>query len=267
MNYKIISGKPNLTSCNQIKQLNFIKLKRKLPKMNKKNTPSPQIHIPSKLNWLRAGVLGANDGIVSIAGLVIGVASATTNNNLVFTAGIAGLIAGAFSMAGGEYVSVSTQKDTEKAILAQELWNLKNLPELEHQELIEIYQERGLSFDLAKQVVTQLTEKDAFFAHARDEHGINPNKLTNPWSAAFASFIAFVAGSILPILAIILPPQNIKILVCVISVIIALSLTGFVSAKIGKSPIFPAIRRNICMGSITMIFTYIIGGLFDTNFH
>ena len=147
--------------------------------------------ISSKLNWLRAGVLGANDGIVSTAGIVVGVAAATLERGPIFTAGIAGLAAGALSMALGEYVSVSTQRDTEKALLAKERRELKEQPEAELNELIGLYRAKGLSPETARTVAEELTAHDAFAAHVDVELGIDPHELTNPWHAAFSSAIAF----------------------------------------------------------------------------
>ena len=153
---------------------------------------SPETHpaephvgaINTKLNWLRAGVLGANDGIVSVAGIVIGVAAATTDRGPIFAAGVAGLAAGALSMALGEYVSVSTQRDTEKALLAKESWELSNKPDEEFAELVGLYRAKGLSEDTARTVARELTDHDAFAAHVDIELGIDPDELTNPWHAA-----------------------------------------------------------------------------------
>ena len=142
-----------------------------------------------RINWLRAGVLGANDGIVSTAGVVAGVAGATSNLTAILTAGVAAAVAGSLSMAGGEYVSVSTQRDTERAALARETWELTHLPEEEESELAGLYRAQGLSADLSGQVARELTEHDALNAHARIELGIDPGALTSPWSAALASFV------------------------------------------------------------------------------
>ena len=169
--------------------------------------PHEQNHA-ARLNWLRAGVLGANDGIVSTAGLVIGVAAATTERAAILTAGLAGLAAGAMSMAAGEYVSVSTQRDTEQALLAKERRELREMPEEELAELTDLYEARGLSPDLAHQVALQLTQHDALAAHAEVELGIDPEELTNPWHAAWASMAAFTVGALLPLAAILLPPPG-----------------------------------------------------------
>src|ERR1035437_7477950 len=147
-----------------------------------------------KLNWLRASVLGANDGIVSIAGLVLGVAGATDSATAILMAGVAGIVAGAISMAAGEYVSVSSSRDTEKAILKKERYNLENYPEKELKELIAIYKEKGLTEKTSELVAKELSNKDVFAAHAHMELSIDPNNLTNPWHAAFASAGAFLLG-------------------------------------------------------------------------
>ena len=156
-----------------------------------------------KLNWLRAGVLGANDGIVSTAGLVVGVAAATPHMGPILTAGVAGLVAGAVSMALGEYVSVSTQRDTERALLVKERRELEEMPEAELEELTAIYVAKGASIETARKLAEELTAHDAFAAHVDAELGLDPNELTSPWHAAFSSAVAFTAGSILPIVAIV----------------------------------------------------------------
>ncbi len=217
--------------------------------------------ISGRLNWLRAGVLGANDGIVSVAGLVVGVAGANASRVTILTAGIAGLVAGALSMAGGEYVSVSTQRDSERALLDLERWELENLPEHEFEELVKIYRSKGLSARLARQVAQELTDHDAFAAHAEAELGIDPSALTNPWHAAWASFIAFFVGALLPLLAIELPPDGVRVAVCFSSVVVALAITGWVSARLGKAPVRPAILRNVMVGALGMAVTYGIGRL------
>jgi len=180
----------------------------------------------SKLNWLRAGVLGANDGIVSTAGLVIGVAATTNARGPILIAGIAGLTAGAAAMALGEYVSVSSQRDTERALLDKERRELAEEPERELAELAAIYQAKGLSPQTARQVAEELTAGDAFAAHVHAELGIDPDELTNPWHAAIASAIAFSLGALLPILAIVAPPAAVRIPITFVVVLLALALTG-----------------------------------------
>ncbi|GAA5164973.1 MULTISPECIES: VIT1/CCC1 transporter family protein [Amycolatopsis] len=217
----------------------------------------------SRLNWLRAGVLGANDGIVSVAGIVVGVAGATTDHTAVLMAGIAGLVAGALSMAGGEYVSVSTQRDTERAMLQLEKEELKTMPEAEERELAGIYEDKGLSPELAAQVARELTEKDALQAHAEAELHIDPDELTSPWQAAGASFLSFSVGALLPLLAIALPPLSWRVWTCVLAVVAGLFLTGYVSARLGNARARRAVLRNVGVGLLTMLVTYYVGALFD----
>lgn len=217
----------------------------------------------SKLNWLRAAVLGANDGIVSIAGLVVGVAGATSDTAAIATAGIAGLIAGALSMAVGEYVSVSTQRDAEKAYIEKEKQELADNPEEELQELADAYMERGLSRQTSLTVAKELTKKDALKAHLETEFGLDEEDLTNAWHAGIASAISFTIGGIIPVLAILLPQNhNLRIISTFIAVIFALALTGFLSAKAGSAEPKRATLRVIFGGAIAMIVTYAIGSLF-----
>lgn len=219
--------------------------------------------VGQRLNWLRAGVLGANDGIVSVAGVVIGVTAVSPDNVIaIATAGIAALVAGAFSMAGGEYVSVSTQRDTEKAMLAQEIRELEEQPEAELEELAGFYRERGLSPELAHRVAEELTAHDALAAHAEVELGIDPEELTNPWVAAFSSFVSFTVGALIPLLMILLPIDGHRIWAAMVAVVIALVLTGWISAALGRAPRPRAILRNVVMGAATMGATYLIGLLF-----
>ncbi|MFE9094895.1 VIT family protein [Streptomyces sp. NPDC007264] len=215
----------------------------------------------TRLNWLRAAVLGANDGIVSTAGLVVGVAGATTDRSALVTAGLAGLLAGSMSMAAGEYVSVSTQRDSEKAALALERWELRERPEAELEELTRLLQDRGLSREVAREAAVQLTERDALRAHARVELGIDPDELTNPWHAAWASFLAFTVGALLPLLAIVLPPTGWRIPVTVVSVLAALVLTGWTSARLGAAEPGRAVLRNVAGGALAMAVTYAAGAL------
>jgi VIT1/CCC1 family predicted Fe2+/Mn2+ transporter len=218
-------------------------------------------NIPGRLNWLRAGVLGANDGIVSTAGIVIGVAGATTSRSVIITAGIAGLAAGAMSMAVGEYVSVSTQKDTEKALLIKERRELEETPDEELEELTGMYEAKGIPRALAKEVAEHLTAHDALGAHAEAELGIDPENLTSPAHAAFASFIAFTLGSLLPLLAITLPPMSWRIPVTVTGVVFALAGTGFLAARLGSAPVARSLWRNVIGGLVAMAVTYGIGTL------
>lgn len=215
----------------------------------------------TRLNWLRAAVLGADDGIVSTAGLVVGVAGATESRSALLTAGLAGLLAGSMSMAAGEYVSVSTQRDSEKAALAQERRELREYPEEELVELTDLLSARGLSPDVAREAAVQLTERDALRAHARVELGIDPDALTNPWHAAAASFLAFTAGALLPLLAIVLPPASTRLWITVLSVLAALALTGWWSARLGAAPPRRAVLRTMGGGALAMAVTYGVGSL------
>lgn len=215
----------------------------------------------SRLNWLRAAVLGANDGVVSTAGLVVGVAGATESRAALLTAGLSGLLAGSMSMAAGEYVSVSSQRDSEKAALAEEKRELRERPEAELAELTGLLAARGLSAEVAREAAEQLTERDALRAHARVELGIDPDDLTNPWHAAGASFLAFTVGALLPLLAIVLPPASARLWVTVVSVLGALALTGWWSARLGKAPGGRAILRNVGGGALAMAITYAAGSL------
>jgi VIT1/CCC1 family predicted Fe2+/Mn2+ transporter len=214
-----------------------------------------------RLNSLRAAVLGANDGIVSTAGIVIGVAGATLVPFAILTAGIAGLTAGALSMAVGEYVSVSAQRDTEKALLDKERRELAEMPEEELAELAGLYEAKGLDSELALQVATQLHAHDALAAHAETELGIDPDNLTSPWTAALSSAVSFTVGSLLPLLAIVLAPMSLKIVITVCAVALALVLTGYLSARAGGTPYSRSILRNVAGGLLAMAVTYGIGRL------
>lgn len=218
--------------------------------------------LAERLNWLRAGVLGANDGIVSVAGLVVGVAGATSARAAILTAGVASLVAGALSMAGGEYVSVSTQLDTEKAALEKEKLELETMPDEEERELAQIYADKGLSPKLAAEVARELTKKDPLRAHAEAELQIDPDNLTSPWQAAWASFIAFTVGGLIPLLAIGFPSTSLRVLTCGAAVVAGLALTGFLSARLGEARVGRAILRNIGVGALTMLVTYYVGVLF-----
>ncbi|WP_460869663.1 VIT1/CCC1 transporter family protein [Rhodococcus aerolatus] len=217
-----------------------------------------------KLNWLRAGVLGANDGIVSVAGIVVGVAGATAASGPIFTAGLAGLVAGAVSMALGEYVSVSTQRDSETALLAKERRELEETPEEELRELTAIYRAKGLSEETAERVAAELTERDALAAHIDAELGIDPEDLANPAQAALASAVAFILGALLPLVAILLPPPAWRVPVTVVAVLVALALAGASSARIGGSTPGRAVIRVVVGGAAGLALTYAIGRLFGT---
>ncbi len=215
----------------------------------------------SRLNWLRAGVLGANDGIISTAGIVVGVAGATPGPGAVLVAGVAAMVAGALSMGGGEYVSVSTQADTESAALAKERAELETMPDVELEELAGLYRDRGLPASLAHEVAVELTARDALAAHAEIELGIDPYERSNPWQAAITSMLAFVLGALLPLLAISLPPVSARVPVTLVAVTAALTLTGWASARLGDAPARPAVVRNVVVGLLAMAVTFGIGTL------
>jgi VIT1/CCC1 family predicted Fe2+/Mn2+ transporter len=222
------------------------------------------VGLRNRLNWLRAGVLGANDGIVSTAGLVVGVAAATTARQLILTAGVAGLVAGAVSMALGEYVSVSTQRDTQRALLREEREELDAMPEAEFEELTMLYAAKGLSPETARVVAKELTDHDALAAHVDVELGIDPEDLSNPWQAALSSAIAFTAGSVIPLIAILLPPNAMRIPVAFLAVLVALALTGTVSAILGGTRKTRAVLRVVLGGVLAMLVTYGIGQIVGT---
>ena len=222
-------------------------------------------NISSRLNWLRAGVLGANDGIVSTAGVVVGFAGATDNRGAIILSGIAALTAGAMSMAAGEYVSVSTQRDSERALLTLEKRELHEDPDGELAELTGLYEQKGMSRELAAEVARALTAKDALAAHAEAELGIDPDELTNPWHAAGASMLSFVVGALLPLLTITFSPAAARVHVTVVSVAVALAVTGWVSARLGRSPVGRAVARNVIGGLLAMGVTYAIGVVAGIN--
>lgn len=220
----------------------------------------------SKLNWLRAGVLGANDGITSTAGMVMGVAGANpSDSQAILIAGVAILIAGSFSMAGGEYTSVSAQKDTEIAALAKERAELEAEPEKELRELAWFYEQRGLSLETATKVAQELTAKDALRAHAEAELGITLDQHASPIQAAASSFVAFAAGSLLPLLAVTGPWPAARIPATIVAVILSLAITGFVGAKIGGARGGRAVIRNVVISVATMAVTYIVGHILGTG--
>jgi VIT1/CCC1 family predicted Fe2+/Mn2+ transporter len=188
-----------------------------------------KLSFQDKINVLRAGVLGANDGIISVAGVVIGVASATQENWIIFLSGMSALLAGAFSMAGGEYVSVSTQRDTEKAIVSKIEQTHHHLSPEERRKIL------------------------------KEDYNVEEGEYMNPWHAAASSFLSFIAGAVIPLLTIMLFPTPIRVEASIISIAIALGLTGYVSAKLGHAPVRPAIIRNVVVGMITMGVTYFFG--------
>lgn len=215
--------------------------------------------LAERLNWLRAGILGANDGIISTAGIVVGVAGATTDRDWLLLTGLAGLVAGAFSMAGGEYTSVSAQRDTERAALARERWELEHLADEELAELTLIYERKGLSRPLAEQVARELTAEDALAAHAEAELGIDADVQADPWSAALSSFVSFALGATLPLLAIVLPPPTARVPVTMVTVVLALALTGYAGARLGGGRRTRAALRAVVVGLLTMAVAYAVG--------
>lgn len=223
-----------------------------------------EMHRSHRISWLRAAVLGANDGIVSTASLVIGVAAASANKESVMLAGVAGLFAGALSMAAGEYVSVHSQSDTEKADLELERRHLADEPEFELQELAAIYEDRGLDPELAAKVAEQLMAHDALGAHARDELGITETMSARPLQAAFFSAISFAVGAILPLSAAWLVPIDLTLVVVSISSLAFLALLGAVAARAGGAGILTGAVRVLFWGAIAMGATAIVGRIFDT---
>jgi VIT1/CCC1 family predicted Fe2+/Mn2+ transporter len=223
--------------------------------------------IAGRLNWLRAAVLGANDGIVSVAGIVIGVAGATTARGPIFTAGLAGLVGGAVSMALGEYVSVSSQRDSERAQITQEKRELADSPEAELAELTALYEAKGLSAGTARTVAAELTARGPLAAHLDAELHIDPADLANPVQAAGASALSFVSGALLPMLAILLPPAALRVPVTFAAVLVALALTGALSARLGGSNVRRAVVRVVVGGALGLAFTYGVGHLFGTAIH
>ena len=217
----------------------------------------------SKLNWLRASVLGSNDGIVSIAALVVGVAAVGTSPHTLLLTGVAGLLAGSFSMAVGEYVSVSSQRDTEKALLEKERYELEHEAESELEELTSIYEQKGLTRATAEQVAKELTAHDAFAAHVHAELGIDPNALTSPWQASLASAVSFALGGIVPIIAVTMPETSVRIQSAFVAVFIALVLTGIISARVSGAPAMKTIYRVVFGGILAMAATFYAGKLFE----
>ncbi len=220
--------------------------------------------LAGRLNWLRAGVLGANDGIVSVAGIVVGVAGAGGSRATVFTAGLAGLVAGAVSMALGEYVSVSSQRDSETALVAKERRELAETPDQELAELAALYRAKGLSAGTARTVAEELTARDALAAHLDAELNIDQDDLVSPLQAAGASALSFLLGAVLPMLAILLPPEGLRVPVTFAAVLLALGITGAVSARLGGSGPRRAVTRVVAGGAAGLAVTYAVGQLFGS---
>jgi VIT1/CCC1 family predicted Fe2+/Mn2+ transporter len=224
-----------------------------------------EIHMVHRIGWLRAAVLGANDGIVSTSSLVVGVAAAGTGRTEVLIAGLAGLVAGAMSMAAGEYVSVSSQTDAERADLARETKELAETPEAELEELTRIYEKRGLSRDLAGQVAAQLTERDALGSHARDELGISETVTAHPIQAAIVSAMTFAVGAVVPLLvAMLAPPAQIVPFVAV-ATLLSLAVLGGLGATAGGAGVLRGALRVTFWGALAMAATALVGALFGVS--
>ncbi|WP_269938830.1 VIT1/CCC1 transporter family protein [Arthrobacter sp. HY1533] len=221
--------------------------------------------IAQRLNWLRAGVLGANDGIVSVAAVVVGVAGATSGNGPLLTAGMAALVGGAISMALGEYVSVSSQSDSQKALIDAKRRELRHDPKDAADQLAAAYERKGLSPATAALVATELSEHDALGAHLQAELNLDADEVVSPWHAAFASAIAFTLGAILPLLAILLPPDSIRVPVTFVAVLLALGATGWLGAVIGGGPRFKAAARVVLGGALALAATFAIGSLLGSS--
>ncbi|MCK9793994.1 VIT family protein [Isoptericola sp. 4D.3] len=241
--------------------------------MSVRADPNPTAHpdephagsLAQRLNWLRAGVLGANDGIVSVAAVVVGVAAATPSRAAVLTAGLAALVGGAISMALGEYVSVSSQSDSEKALIAKEEHELATMPEEEFDELVGLYRQQGLSEGTARQVAAELTESDALGAHLSAELNIDPDDVVSPWHAAWASLLAFLSGGVLPMLAVLVIPEPWKIAGTFVVVLVALGSAGSIAAWIGGSSRARSVLRVVVGGALALGVTFGLGSLLGTT--
>ena len=221
-------------------------------------------HLVSRIGWLRAAVLGANDGIVSTASLIVGVAAASAATSDVLVAGIAGLVAGAMSMAAGEYVSVSSQSDTEQADLARESAELASQPAFEREELAQVYVQRGVDHELARKVADQLMAKDALGAHARDELGISEVTTARPIQAALTSAATFAVGAAMPLLMVIVSPASLLVPIVSIASLLFLALLGAVGARAGGANVTRATMRVTFWGALAMALTAGIGALVGT---
>jgi len=219
-------------------------------------------HLIARIGWLRAAVLGANDGIVSTASLIVGVAAANATQQSILVTGVAGLVAGAMSMAAGEYVSVSSQSDTEKADRAREAVELATLPEAEHEELVRIYEERGLERALAEQVAAQLIAHDALGAHLRDELGLLDTTAARPIEAALSSAASFAVGAAMPLLMVFVAPNKLLVPAVAIASLIFLAILGVVGARAGGANIWRATLRVTFWGALAFALTAGIGRLF-----
>ncbi|MFQ4148480.1 VIT family protein [Arthrobacter sp. LAPM80] len=239
-----------------MKRAEDLTIPRELPKTGE---------IAQRLNWLRAGVLGANDGIVSVAAVVVGVAGATSGNGAILTAGVAALIGGAISMALGEYVSVSSQRDSQKAMIAAKEGDLARAPQENLAHLATAYERKGLSPSTAALVARELTGHDALGAHLSAELNLDVDDVVSPWHAAFASAIAFTLGAILPLLAILLPPEGVRVPVTFVTVLLALGITGWTAARIGGGSRATAAARVVFGGALALAATFAIGRLLGSS--
>ncbi|MCU1478165.1 MAG: hypothetical protein JWQ64_2858 [Subtercola sp.] len=221
--------------------------------------------LAGRLNWLRAGVLGANDGIVSVAAIVVGVASAHAPTAALVAAGSAALVGGAISMALGEYVSVSSQRDSQKALIEKERAELHEDPAGELDELTGLYHDQGLSPQTARQVAIELTENDALKAHLAMELNLDADDVVSPWAAAGASALSFIVGGILPLLAILLPPDTVRVPITFAVVLVALAATGVTGAVLGGSRVVRATLRVVIGGALALVATFVIGSLLGTS--
>jgi Uncharacterized membrane protein len=222
-------------------------------------------HRTAHIGWLRAAVLGANDGLISTASLVVGVAASGTSRSAILIAGVAGVVAGSMSMAAGEYVSVSSQADTEGADLARERAELAANPEGERAELTGIYVERGLTPELAAQVTEQLMAKDALGAHARDELGLSEITAAKPLQAALASAVSFAVGAVLPVLICLLVPRSQLTILVTVSAMALLAVLGSIAARVGGAPVWKGALRVTFWGALAMGVSALIGRLFGTT--
>ena len=222
-----------------------------------------EVHTSGRAGWLRAGVLGANDGLLSTSSLLIGVASASAGRSVMLVSGVASIVAGAGSMAIGEFSSVSSQRDAERADLAVEAEELRTGPRAELAELTGIYVQRGLDPDLAREVATQLTEADALRAHARDELGIDPEALARPLQAAVVSAVSFTLGALIPLLVVAVTAQSVWVPVLVLAALIGLGALGAVGAWLGGAPLGRASARVLLGGAAAMALAWVVGQAFD----
>ena len=221
--------------------------------------------LSGRLNWLRAGVLGANDGIVSVAAMVVGVAGATSSVPALVAAGAAGVVGGAISMGLGEYVSVSSQSDSQKVLIAKERRELAEAPEAELAELVGLYRAKGLSPETAQKVAEELTAQDALTAHLNAELNISEEDVVSAFLAAWVSAIAFTLGALLPLLAILLPPASIRVPVTFGAVLVALTVLGMTGARLGGSPLLKPTLRVVIGGLTALVVTFAIGSLLGTS--